>query len=206
MPKALDLMGHVYGVEVVDSVLNIIRHNYDTLIVDAGNRSGPAICSLIRNSDEVILMVGEGALEASAVSAYLSYMSHVLDGNQNVRLLSLGGPLDKPTLQQHFKEASLTADYLTSDSFWELEHLPFDLIAKDWAGTGETIYSRGGAELKAALTKNSRTLSVLNVAGCTLDEDRSITDRLAKPKGLKDKLYEKGMAFFSHTSKAIPAR
>ncbi len=149
MAEAMDLVCHTDGMAICQRIMDLAKAMHDTVLIDTGGRFGPATGALMRLADEVLIVIDDTVLGLTALDLFLRYASSLVVGPDRISFLvngHTGTLLGVPQMQEQLEPMHQLGDHP-----WRLPPIPVDRGAKQWPGSGRTIYSMGSKETRAAL-------------------------------------------------------
>ncbi|RIL10100.1 MAG: hypothetical protein DCC75_05070 [Proteobacteria bacterium] len=167
----MDMVGHPDVAAMVQRIIELAKFLHDVIIVDTAGKLGPASGTLLRNADQIVVMVDDSLLGISAAHAFLESVLPLVKGNlQAVRMLCSGTKLPQAEI------AKLISENLDLPrAAWSLPALPFDQAAGTWAGTGKSLFSTGQRSTRKALLDIAQGLGALNEqSSAALQEKTSV--------------------------------
>jgi len=182
MAESMDLVCHTDGIGLIQRISELGKILFDNVIVDTGGRMGPAIGSLLRDADNVIIVMDDSVLGLTAVDVYLSFIKSLVGDVNRIKFLVNSYTGSLLNIEQIAAEIQQFHDI--SMESW-LTPIPSDLKASSWPGTGKTIYSLGNRSTRSALEKLAAETKLIDVQGAVpTKENKSLFGKLF---GKKDK-------------------
>lgn len=162
LAESMDLVCHTESMALASRVAEVARADNDVVIIDTAGRLGPAVGALIRNADVVLVVVDDSVLGVTAVDLFLSFVKSVVGSSE--RICFLVNPFSGSTSSVQQIAAELEPTHQLGDRPWRLPPLQHDPKAALWPGSGKTLYSLGGKQLKQCFEKIARELGLLGIA------------------------------------------
>ncbi len=190
LAAALDLLYHPDCLLITQRILEFARLSHENVIVDVGGGLGPAVGTLMRSADMVVLVVDDSILGLTAALEYLSILLPVLDGQQKLRLLASGTKKKNAAALAAFQSEK---NFALPPQVFDLPSIPFEPNAEHWPGIGKTLYSIGGRRTRRAIEQLAEALDLvpepktLQIPGSELLASRP---RVGTPSGL---IWERGL-------------
>ena len=135
--EAMDLVCHTDGMAIAQRIAEVSRADNDVVLIDTAGRFGPAIGSLIRIADIVLVVIDDTVLGLTASGALMSVQEMA---------------------------AELEPTHRLGAAPWRLPAIPKDPKAALWPGRGKTLYSLGNKQLRQVLEQVTRDLGLLGDA------------------------------------------
>ena len=160
MAEAVDLVCHTDGMTICQQLLECARKLFDVILVDVGNRMGPGTGALIRQADEVLIVLDDTVLGLTALDLYLSYVKALVISADRISL-AVNGYSGKLLAVPQIEEELESIHHLGSRA-WRLPPVPIDPKASLWPGSGRTLYSMGQKATRNSLEQVARELQLLS--------------------------------------------
>ena len=158
MAESMDMVCHTESITLVQRVLELSRVLYDVIIVDTAGRMGPATGALLRSADVVLVVIDDTVLGLTAVDLYLSFIKTLVSDFNKIKFLL--NPYSGALLDMNQIVLALNEHQL-SDQSWELPPVPNDAKGAVWPGSGRTIYSMGGKEIRQVLESVAMQIGIV---------------------------------------------
>jgi len=171
MAEAMDLVCHMDGMNICQRVLELARVMHDVVLIDTGGRIGPAIGSLMRQADEVLVVIDDTVLGLTALDLFLSYLKALVVDTDRIAFVVngyCGSLLAVPQI-----EAELEPVHGLGPRPWRLPSIPVDSKASLWPGSGRTLYSMGQKSTRATLEKIAIELGLATEGGAVDDSGKT---------------------------------
>jgi cellulose biosynthesis protein BcsQ len=160
MAEAMDLVCHTDGILICQRVIELARMMHDVIIVDSGGRMGPATGAIIREADEVLIVIDDTVLGLTALDLFLSYIKALVVGPERISFVVNGYSGSLLAVPQI--EAELEPIHGLGPMAWRLPPVPVDAKASLWPGSGRTLYSMGQRGTRAALEGVAKELGLID--------------------------------------------
>lgn len=157
--EATDMGCHIDGIKIVERVLEIARSSHDLIIIDLATTFGPAAGAILKIADRIIALSSGTALSISAMESFLAKVEQARGNQRGVYILST----DQRTTPKEMIEA-LGADYGFATDALSLPSLSYDAAADNWAGSGQTLYSKGSQKTRRTLEQIALALEIVEPA------------------------------------------
>lgn len=161
--ESMDLVCHADGMEIATRIVELSRVLFDVVIIDSAGRMGPALGGVLRVADVILLVTDTSELGLTAVDMLLTSVKPLVGGTDRLRFLINPAPGEKVNFKQ------IAADFDGVHNFtevaWSLPVLPFSSKASTWPGSGNTLYSAGGKELKEAFHEIAQRMGLIDSSG-----------------------------------------
>ncbi|MCB0352777.1 MAG: hypothetical protein KDD64_04605 [Bdellovibrionales bacterium] len=167
--SAFELAVRPEGIDVVEKVVEVAESLFDRVIVDAGSITGPAMGMLMRMADEVVFVVGDCALGATALDSSIRYCAPMLEGKSKVFFIATHEQYSLSRLQRE-----VDPEVVFGQDAWSLPTFAREENTLNWAGTGSTLYSMGSRRTRECLERIASKLEFLTVPS----EDSAIDERI----------------------------
>lgn len=175
MAESMDLVCHTDGMNIVQRVLELGRVLFDVIIIDTAGRMGPAVGTLLRLSDTVLLVIDDTILGLTAVDLYLTFVKTLVGGTD--RILFLVNPFSGALLEVEEIARELEPAHNLGPEPWRLPTVPNDPRAVHWPGSGRTLYSMGQKQTRVILEKIAKEVGLVeSVSGEFAHDGRGETD------------------------------
>ncbi len=171
MAEAMDLVCHTDGMGICQRILDLARGMHDVVLIDTGGRIGPAVGTLMRLADEVLIVIDDTVLGLTALDLYLSYVKALVVGTERISFLINGYSGTHLAVQQI--EAELEPVHALGPRPWRLPPVPVDAKAALWPGSGKTLYSMGQKSTRACLEEVAMELNLINKGEQVIDPKKS---------------------------------
>lgn len=171
MAEAMDLVCHTDGMGICQRILDLTRGMHDVVLIDTGGRIGPAVGTLMRLADEVLIVIDDTVLGLTALDLYLSYVKALVAGTERISFLINGYSGTHLAVQQI--EAELEPVHALGPRPWRLSPVPVDAKAALWPGSGKTLYSLGQKSTRACLEEVASELNLINKGEEVVDAKKS---------------------------------
>lgn len=155
--EGLDLACHVDGATLAQRIVDLARITNDVMLIDTAGRMGPAIGTIFRVADSVLVIVDDSTLGLTAVDYFLTAAREMIGGLDKLSFICSG---DQISAKQIATE--LTTAHKLSSSSWRLPAVPYDQKAGNWPGQGKTLYSLGNRQTQLALTEIAEGLGLIS--------------------------------------------
>jgi len=159
MAEAMELVCHTDGMGICQRILDLARVMHDVILIDTGGRVSPAIGTLMRSADEVLIVIDDTVLGLTALDLYLSYAKALVVGTDRITFLVngySGSLLAVPQIQ-----AELEPVHNLGERPWRMPPVPVDPKASLWPGSGRTLYSMGQRATRSALEEIAVELQLI---------------------------------------------
>ncbi|NLF25789.1 MAG: ParA family protein [Deltaproteobacteria bacterium] len=141
------------------SVLEVLDHLFDCVVVDGGSARGAFLKTLLRVSDKVAFIINNDPSALYASVDKLSRLRGMLSAGADLVVLENASTrfgLANKLLKDEFERAAKL-----EESAWAPFAVPFNRAAGRWAGSGGTLYSHGNAALRTAMTSLVQKLELI---------------------------------------------
>lgn len=156
MGAAVDMVGRIESIDLVQSIINLCRVTAENTIVDVGGRVGPAAGTILRSADAVVVMIDDSILGLSAARFFISTLLSVVRNVDSVYFLCSGISVSKEELRLR-----MDRENRFGDRAWVLPSIPFDSLASQWPGSGRTLFSLGRRQTKQAFDSIAMLLDMI---------------------------------------------
>jgi cellulose biosynthesis protein BcsQ len=161
--EAMDLVCHTDGMAIAQRIAEVSRADNDVVLIDTAGRLGPAIGSLIRIADIVLVVIDDTVLGLTALDPFLSFVKAVVGNSE--RITFVVNPSSGALMSVQEAAAELEPTHRLGAAPWRLPAIPNDPKAALWPGRGKTLYSLGNKQLRQVLEQVTRDLGLLGDAG-----------------------------------------
>jgi MinD-like ATPase involved in chromosome partitioning or flagellar assembly len=147
--ESIDLVCHTDGILIAQRIVELTKSLFDVVFVDTGGVMGPAMGSLLRLADIVVVVIDDGILGLTAVDLFLTFVKALVGSVDKIVFVvnSYSGTLlAVPQIASELEPA-----HHLGAAPWRLPPVPYDQIAASWPGSGRTLYSKGGRQLRESL-------------------------------------------------------
>ena len=160
--EAMDLVCHTDGMAIAQRIAEVSRADNDVVLIDTAGRFGPAIGSLIRIADIVLVVIDDTVLGLTALDRFLSFVKAVVGNSE--RITFVVNPSSGALMSVQEMAAELEPTHRLGAAPWRLPAIPKDPKAALWPGRGKTLYSLGNKQLRQVLEQVTRDLGLLGDA------------------------------------------
>lgn len=160
MAEAMDLVCHTDGMSICQRIIELSRVMHDVIVVDTAGRMGPAVGTIMRAADEVVIVIDDTVLGLTALDLFLSYVKALVVGTDKISFVVNGYSGSLLAVPQI--EAELEPVHGLGTMAWRLPPVPVDPKASLWPGSGRTLYSMGKKETRAALEGIAAELGLIS--------------------------------------------
>lgn len=157
--EAMDLVCHTDGMAIGQRIAEVSRADNDVVLIDTAGRLGPAIGSLMRIADIVLVVIDDTVLGLTALDRFLSFVKAVVGNSE--RITFVVNPSSGALMSVQEMAAELEPTHRLGAAPWRLPALPRDPKASLWPGRGKTLYSLGNKQLRQVLEQITRDLGLL---------------------------------------------
>ncbi len=157
--EAMDLVCHTDGMAIAQRIAEVSRADNDVVLIDTAGRFGPAIGSLIRIADIVLVVIDDTVLGLTALDRFLSFVKAVVGNSE--RITFVVNPSSGALMSVQEMAAELEPTHRLGAAPWRLPAIPNDPKAALWPGRGKTLYSLGNKQLRQVLEQVTRDLGLL---------------------------------------------
>lgn len=169
MAEAMDLVCHTDGMSICSRILDLARVMHDVILIDTGGRIGPATGTLVRNADEVLIVIDDTVLGLTALDLFLNYVKTLVVGADRISFVVNGYSGSLLAVPQI--EAELEPVHQLGERPWRLPPVPVDPKASLWPGSGRTLYSIGNKSTRASLEEIAAELNLISGADGGIDDE-----------------------------------
>lgn len=157
--EAMDLVCHTDGMAIAQRIAEVSRADNDVVLIDTAGRLGPAIGSLMRIADIVLVVIDDTVLGLTALDRFLSFVKAVVGNSE--RITFVVNPSTGALMSVQEMAAELEPTHRLGAAPWRLPALPRDAKASLWPGRGKTLYSLGNKQIRQVLEQITRDLGLL---------------------------------------------
>jgi len=184
--ESMDLVCHADGMEISQRIIELSRVLFDVVVVDTAGRMGPAVGGLLRVADVVLMVTDDSELGLTALDLLLTSVKPLLGGSDRLRFV-INPSSDEPV---DFKQISGELDnvHQLSEAAWSLPVIPYDPKASEWPGSGSTLYSIGGKEMRGVIAEIARKLGLVDPRGSM---DSSYEEDSGSSRGWLQRLFKR---------------
>lgn len=159
MAESMDLVCHTDGMGIAQRVVELSRNLFDVIIVDTAGRMGPAVGSVLRSADVVLLVIDDTILGLSAVDLYLSFIKTLVGSTD--RILFVVNPFSGALLSVSQIASEFESAHHLGPEPWRLPLLPNDSKGSLWPGSGKTLYSMGQKQTRTTLEQIAKEIGLV---------------------------------------------
>jgi len=149
LAAGLDLISHPDSISLIDEIVEAARELFDHIIVDLGGRLGPGAARLMQSADNICLLVDDSWMGLTATATYLNAISPIMHDNfSTIRFVGAGSKLSPLEIRAVLEKQS---GIKLEERAFQTSTIPFDVSARKWPGSGETLFSIGSKLTRQAM-------------------------------------------------------
>lgn len=158
--ESIDLTCHTDGIGLTERIIEVATSLFDVIIADTGGQLGPAMGSLLRVADRVVVVVDDGLLGLTAVDFFLDYVKALVGSTE--KIVFLVNSFTGAYYSVSEIASQLEPGHDLGELAWKLPPVPYEPKAALWPGTGRTLFSSGSQVLRNALIDIAVELGVVD--------------------------------------------
>ena len=159
MAESFDLVCHTQGLTLSNRIAELSKATFDAILVDTAGRLGPATGSLISVADHVVLVIDDTVMGLTGLNMFVNFIKPLIQEKNSLVFLVNG--TSRASLAIKEVRDSLESIHRFGADAWRLPPIPLDHAGTGWAGSGDTLFTLGSRETRAAFETIAKELGLV---------------------------------------------